>query len=304
MEGNFVTTFYKAPSKNFVQLNLDGSINSSQDTITLNDASDLNFPGAIVVDRLDANGTSTPASREVITYTGITGNQLTGCTRGVDGTIAQSHSDQARVDTVLTVGMYNDLVDIVSTALDSTGTNLLVSNATITGSINVSGASIVGINLNEFNNVTVTGTADFEVASFSSIASIARAEIATAEITNSVVSNATITQINPVTSKNHIVTVTDAATVTFDGDLGNIFQVTLGGNRTLAVSNIDNGQVFMVRLTQDGSGNRTVSWFAGIKWVENTVPTLTTTGGRTDVFGFIRRTDGNYDGYIVGKNMA
>ena len=231
-----MTTFYKAPSKNFVQLNLDGSINASQDTITLNDASDLNFPGAIVVDRLDANGTSTPASREVITFTGITGNQLTGCSRGVDSTTAQSHSDQARVDTVLTVGMYNDLITSVS--------NVIATNGDVTAEI-----------------------------------------------------------LDPKVTKQNYVTSSDGATVTFDLDTSNLFTVTLGGNRTLALSNADVGQAFMVRLTQDGTGSRTVTWFSTINWVNGVEPTLTTTGDKTDVFGFLVTSAGNYDGYIVGQNI-
>lgn len=102
---------------------------------------------------------------------------------------------------------------------------------------------------------------------------------------------------------NTIVTATDGSTITFDLSTGNIQQVTLGGNRTLALSNVSVGQAFVIRLIQDGSGSRTVTWFSTIKWPRAVIPILTTTAGETDVFGFICTSTGNYDGYIVGQNL-
>jgi hypothetical protein len=100
-------------------------------------------------------------------------------------------------------------------------------------------------------------------------------------------------------------TATDGATVTFD--LGNggyrKHKVTLGGNRTLAISNSVVGQAFIIDLIQDGTGGRTVTWFSTIKWTEGAVPTLTTTANKTDTFGFIVTSAGNYQGYIVGQNL-
>ena len=95
----------------------------------------------------------------------------------------------------------------------------------------------------------------------------------------------------------------DGATVTFNMNSSNKHIVTLGGNRTLAVSNVDNGQVFMVILQQDGGGNRTVTWWSGIRWSGGTVPTLTTTGGKIDVFNFIQLTPGVYLGFTTGLNF-
>lgn len=101
-----------------------------------------------------------------------------------------------------------------------------------------------------------------------------------------------------------IVTNTDAATVTFDLSTGNIQQVTLGGNRTLALSNATTGQCFVIRLVQDGTGSRTVTWFSTIKWPGATAPTLTTTINRVDLFGFICTGSGTYDGTIIGQNLG
>ena len=101
-------------------------------------------------------------------------------------------------------------------------------------------------------------------------------------------------------------TETDGATVTFtltDKTKGKIRSVTLGGNRTLAISGETVGQVFMIRLIQDGTGSRTVTWFSTIKWPDNVVPTLTTTASKIDVFGFLVTSAGNYEGFILGQNL-
>jgi len=90
----------------------------------------------------------------------------------------------------------------------------------------------------------------------------------------------------------------DGATITFNCATSPIHKTTLGGNRTLAVSNVATSQAFVVILLQDGTGSRTVTWWAGIKWPDAVAPVLTTTANRYDVFSFI------YDGtnyYCVGQ---
>lgn len=104
-------------------------------------------------------------------------------------------------------------------------------------------------------------------------------------------------------AKGALNTESDGATVTFDLDKADTHTVTLGGNRILALSNADVGQRFVIRLVQDGTGTRTVTWFSTIKWPGGLVPTLTTTGGKTDVFGFICTSAGNYDGFVIGYNL-
>ncbi len=104
-------------------------------------------------------------------------------------------------------------------------------------------------------------------------------------------------ELNPTLTSN-----TDAATVTFDLSTS-LHTVTLGGNRTLALTNETVGQTFVIRLVQDGTGSRTVTWFSTIKWDGGSAPTLTATLNKTDVFGFICTSAGNYDGFIIGQNL-
>ena len=91
---------------------------------------------------------------------------------------------------------------------------------------------------------------------------------------------------------------TDGSTVTFDCSLGNVHSVTLGGNRTLALSNVSTDQYLHIKLKQDGTGSRTVTWFSTITWVDGT-PTLATVANKTDEF-IIRCTgSGTYVGYKI-----
>lgn len=117
------------------------------------------------------------------------------------------------------------------------------------------------------------------------------------------ISQGTLTKSKLIQPYTDIQTATDGATVTFDLSAGQIQQVTLGGNRTLAISNEQAGQVFVLRLIQDGTGSRTVTWFSTIKWAGGSAPTLTTTAAKTDVLGFICTAADTYDGFVVGQDL-
>lgn len=113
----------------------------------------------------------------------------------------------------------------------------------------------------------------------------------------------TIDSSSRVHAKQDITDDTDGATITFDMALSNQHKVTLGGNRILALSNVTTGQKFLIRLKQDGTGSRTVTWFSGISWEGGTTPTLTTTANKADWFGFICTGSNTYDGFILGKSF-
>jgi hypothetical protein len=81
-------------------------------------------------------------------------------------------------------------------------------------------------------------------------------------------------------------TLTDGATVTLDWSTGNQGIVTLGGNRTLAFTNLQTGQRYTLWVKQDGTGGRTLTWPSYMIWDGGTAPTLATTGGHYDCFVF------------------
>ena len=83
---------------------------------------------------------------------------------------------------------------------------------------------------------------------------------------------------------------TDGATVAVDWNLSQNQKVTVAGNRTLTFSNPVAGEVYSIKIKQDATGSRTITWPPAVKWAGGSAPTLTTTAGRTDLIVFL------YDG--------
>lgn len=97
-------------------------------------------------------------------------------------------------------------------------------------------------------------------------------------------------------------TETYGATTTFNIDVnGPLQKVVLTASATFAVT-ISNNRTFVLLVEQGGSGSYTVSWFSTILWSGGSPPVLTTTVGKTDTFGFIRTSAGQYLGYVIGLN--
>jgi hypothetical protein len=66
-----------------------------------------------------------------------------------------------------------------------------------------------------------------------------------------------------------------------------IHEFTFGaGSETLTFSNIPNGQTITLAIIQDGSGNRLLTWPATAKFLNGTVPTLSTAAGARDIIQF------------------
>jgi hypothetical protein len=103
---------------------LSSSINTSVTTLTMASASSFPSSGTVII------------ANELITYTGVSGNTLTGLTRGANGTTAASHSSGATVKDASGYAGWNTAVsgDVVTApglwSLDNFGNKLV---ATITG---------------------------------------------------------------------------------------------------------------------------------------------------------------------------
>lgn len=96
---------------------------------------------------------------------------------------------------------------------------------------------------------------------------------------------------------------TDGTTVTVDTTAARVFAVTLAGNRTFDFTGHSAGREFVLKVKQDATGSRTVTWDADVVWSGGTNPTLTTTAAKTDVFHFTD--DGvKYIGRTVGLNYT
>lgn len=96
-----------------------------------------------------------------------------------------------------------------------------------------------------------------------------------------------------------VVPLTDGATINIDLRQGNVYEVVLGGNRTLAAPTANQeprGTKFILRIRQDATGTRLLTWNAAYRFPGGTAPTLTTAAGKTDYFGFVyNERDSVYD---------
>lgn len=96
------------------------------------------------------------------------------------------------------------------------------------------------------------------------------------------------------------VSLVDGATIALDISLGATFDVTIAGDRTINFSGgaaaLD-GKKITIRIKQDGTGSRLITWGTGSNFgTDFTSITLTTTAGATDIVGVIyNHTAGTYD---------
>lgn len=81
---------------------------------------------------------------------------------------------------------------------------------------------------------------------------------------------------------------TYGASVTLDCSLYDVFEITLTGNITITFSGGTDGQRIAVRLTQDGTGSRLVTWDSGVGFgTDIATATATTTASKVDYFGLV-----------------
>lgn len=82
--------------------------------------------------------------------------------------------------------------------------------------------------------------------------------------------------------------ISDGANISWDLDNAQVSSVTLAGNRTLDnPTNMVNGHTYILIVTQDGGGSRTLAYGAAYLWPSGTAPTLTTGGGSVDILTFV-----------------
>ena len=84
---------------------------------------------------------------------------------------------------------------------------------------------------------------------------------------------------------------------------GNVQEFILGANITLNNPSNVFGGVYYLKITQDATGSRLITWGTNWKWAGGTPPTLSTAPARIDVLMFV--SDGiNLYGRVVGQPYA
>lgn len=200
----------------------------------------------------------------------------------------------------------------LGTPASGVATNLTGTAAGLTAGTVTTNASLTGA-VTSVGNATSLGS--FSSASLATALTDETGSGSAVFASSPTITTPTINQINASTNTsilqnagtyNSIQTYTPAGagTATLDLSKGNIHHITMpAGNITIALSNGTAGQVFIIRILQDGSGSRTVTWFTTIKWAGGLAPTLTTTASKADTFGFEITGSNTYDGFIVGQSI-
>ena len=103
--------------------------------------------------------------------------------------------------------------------------------------------------------------------------------------------------------------VTSGTSVTLDLNAGTVFTITLAHNiGTFTWSNPASSgyaSVFSLKVTQDGTGGRTISWPASVDWASGTAPTLSSGANDVDVFVFFTVDGGTtYYGFTSGQDLS
>jgi len=99
------------------------------------------------------------------------------------------------------------------------------------------------------------------------------------------------------------VTANTSTAYTVDLANGSVQILTLTGNCTFTFPTATAGKSFTMLLKQDGTGSRTVTWPAAVKWPSGTAPTITSTASKLDKYIFTA--DGtNWYGSNAGQNYT
>ena len=161
------------------------------------------------------------------------------------------------------------------------------------------GTSVDTLNAAGFSAITTT-QGDARYATLSTTQTITGAKTFTSAVT--MTGNATFTgsvQVSTAVNVN-TVTLTDAASITSSFDAGNTFVVTLGGNRTLAApTSAGIGQTGSIRIIQDATGGRTLSYNSAWQFVSASAPVMDTSAGAQSILVFSCRSATTIDAVML-----
>jgi len=169
------------------------------------------------------------------------------------------------------------------------GVGYFFTNGTSVNTLNASGFSAITTTQADARYVAITGTQTITGA---------KTFTSTVTITGAVAFTSAVNVSGPVNV--NTVTLTDAASIVPSFDAGNTFVVTLGGNRTLAAPTSANiGQSGSIRVIQDATGGRTLSYNSAYQFVSGSAPVMDTSAGAQSILVFSCRSATTIDAVML-----
>lgn len=252
------TRLYAPPTQNALQKTLDAQLDQVVTAAaTLNNTTGVqNLPGVFVVDRIDSNGEETSSKREYISFTNISGSNVTTLVRGLGGSSDQDHSVGAIVEFIPDItwaqSIYDGLSQILTPSTGSLDTSKVVA---MTGNQTVAGDKTFSGTTTHSGTMANTGHSSFTNTKFPKVAG---------EYDNG--NSGTSKAIDWSNGDRQLVTITgDACAFTF--------------------SNATKGQTLTLRVVEDGTGHTAHTW-PTLKWPGGTVGTPTITANAINVYIF------------------
>jgi len=138
-----------------------------------------------------------------------------------------------------------------------------------------------------------TGAATFAAAGLTTLTG-------TETLTNKTVEAGTFT--NGYTEE--VATANTSTAYTIDLAGGSVQILTLTGNCTYTFPTPVAGKSLTLIQKQDGTGSRTVTWPASVKWPAGTAPTITSTASKADKFVFTAIDSSSWLGSVAGQNYT
>lgn len=149
-------------------------------------------------------------------------------------------------------------------------------DATVGGDVAVTGTITVG------NGITITGASSVsETATCDDLSVTDDATIGDDAIISGVISVGETAYFDAEYDNGN-----SSTSDTINWRIGNKQKSTLTGNCTFTFTEPAGACSLILKLVQDSTGSRTVTWPSDVKWPNNTAPTLTTTASAIDLISF------------------
>lgn len=200
------------------------------------------------------------SNKTVRVHDGVTVGGVESARADLNNVVTASASGHGKMSAAQASALVQALLDIIDNTTDiSTNTAAILTKAAL-----------------------VSGATAGNVASLTALGDLADSGVVAAQLLVKNVAQILTGQINFGTA-----TLTDGTNIAWNLNTQQVAEVELGGNRTLLnPTNMADGGTYILRVSQDIVGSRTLAYGSAYKWANGIVPVLSTTVGAIDIITF------------------